>query len=78
MPPTPHLPPHTHSHIHSFSHPSPQGPKVSEVAEESQGWYRLRTVTEDWDSDEEDDSRMKKEDLKTALKVRTYVYMEIQ
>ena len=53
---------HTHAHIH-------QGPKVSEVAEESQGWYRLRTVTEDWDSDEED-GRPKKEDLRTSLKVR--------
>jgi hypothetical protein len=56
---------------------------VSEVAEESQGWYRLRTVTEDWDSDdeEEDDGRMKKEDLRTALKVlpcQTNMYMIVQ
>ena len=30
-----------------------RGSKVSQVEEESEGWYRLRTVARDWSSDEE-------------------------
>ena len=47
---------------------------MSEVAEESQGWYRLRTVTEDWNSDEEE-SKTKKpsDDLRTVLKVQMHL-----
>ena len=33
--------------------PHKAGAKTSEVAEESEGWIRLRTVTAEWNSDEE-------------------------
>lgn len=31
-----------------------RGGKVSQVEEESEGWYRLRTVARDWSSDEDE------------------------
>ena len=41
--------------------------KTAEVAEESVGWYRLRTVTEEWNSDQEGDKNDL--DLRDVLKV---------
>ena len=67
--------------------PSPQphnGPKgISEVAEESDGWYRLRTVASQWSSEgegegeeeeeEEEEKGRKVKDLRHKLKVHVLV-----
>ena len=43
---------------------------MSEVAEESEGWYRLRTVTAEWNSDEEDEPpKPSSSDLRSSMKV---------
>ena len=47
--------------------PGPHKPaKMSDLAEESEGWFRLRTITSAWDSDEEGGPT---EDLRNKLKV---------
>ena len=45
-----------------------KGGKTSEVTEETDGWMRLRTVTQDWSSDEEKGDRVEI-DLRDKLKV---------
>ena len=45
--------------------------KTTEVAEESEGWFRLRTIPVAWSSDEEEGGRRGvPEDLRHKLKVR--------
>lgn len=40
---------------------------VSQVAEESEGWYRLRTVANQWSSDEDTATRHAVQDLRNKL-----------
>ena len=42
-------------------------PGVSQVAEESEGWYRLRTVATHWSSDEEQTTPRSVKDLRDKL-----------
>ena len=67
-------PPYSFPHPpHPNQHPpgSRKGLKaaVSEVAEESEGWFRLRTISHAWNSDEEGEGGVP-EDLRNKLKVR--------
>ncbi len=39
--------------------PIQKSSSTAEVAEESDGWFRLRTVTTEWDSEEEEDRKIK-------------------
>ena len=50
------------------THKQQKGGKTSEVTEETDGWMRLRTVTQDWSSDEEKGDRVEV-DLRDKLKV---------
>ena len=57
----------------SLNQPPPgsrKGPKsgVTEVAEESEGWFRLRTISHAWKSDDEGGGGVP-EDLRNKLKV---------
>lgn len=46
---------------------SGQGEGVSQVAEESEGWYRLRTVANHWSSDDEAGTPHAVRDLREKL-----------
>ena len=62
---------HTHTHTHTQHLPGPRKDmKTAEVAEESEGWFRLRTIPVTWSSDEEEGGRRGvPEDLRHKLKV---------
>lgn len=46
---------------------SGQGGGLSQVAEESEGWYRLRTVANHWSSDDEAGTPRGVQDLREKL-----------
>lgn len=58
---------HTHTAL-----PFQKGGLTAEVTEETDGWTRLRTVTRDWSSEEEESGKME-EDLREKIKVRERV-----
>ena len=43
---------------------------MSEVEEESDGWFRLRTITTEWNSEEEEEEKKARGETNVRIKVR--------